>query len=78
MKIELGAFYFNIVLQQPPAQALRFSHGRGECETRVTGDEPQPNLQFQYSVVDVIYKSHHPFFKSDVKKIYIRIRRDGS
>ena len=25
---------------QPPHQALRFSHGRGERETRVTGDEP--------------------------------------
>ena len=23
----------------PPPQALRFSHGRGERETRVTGDE---------------------------------------
>ena len=23
---------------QPPPQALRFSHGRGERETRVTGD----------------------------------------
>ena len=27
--------------KQPPPQALRFSHGRGERETRVTGDEPQ-------------------------------------
>ena len=27
---------------QPPPQALRFSHGRGECETRVTGDESFP------------------------------------
>ena len=27
--------------RQPPPQALRFSHGRGERETRVTGDEPQ-------------------------------------
>ena len=26
---------------QRPPQALRFPHGRGECETRVTGDEPQ-------------------------------------
>ena len=26
---------------QCPPQALRFSHGRGERETRVTGDEPQ-------------------------------------
>jgi len=26
---------------QRPPQALRFSHGRGERETRVTGDEPQ-------------------------------------
>ena len=26
---------------QPPPQALRFSHGRGERETRVTGAEPQ-------------------------------------
>ena len=25
---------------QPPPQALRFSHSRGERETRVTGDEP--------------------------------------
>ena len=26
---------------QPRLQALLFSHGRGERETRVTGDEPQ-------------------------------------
>ena len=31
----------NIQFNQPPPQALRFSHGRGERETRVTGDEPQ-------------------------------------
>ena len=29
---------------QPPPQALRFSHGRGESETRVTGDEPQATM----------------------------------
>ena len=29
---------------QPPPQALRFSHGRGERETRVTGDEPQRTM----------------------------------
>ena len=29
---------------QPPPQALRFSHGRGERETRVTGDEPQGTM----------------------------------
>ena len=29
---------------QPPLQALRFSHGRGERETRVTGDEPQGTM----------------------------------
>ena len=29
---------------QPPIQALRFSHGRGESETRVTGDEPQATM----------------------------------
>ena len=27
---------------QPPPQALRFSHGRGERETRVTGDDQRP------------------------------------
>ena len=31
-------------LTQPPPQALRFSHGRGERETRVTGDEPQGTM----------------------------------
>ena len=30
--------------RQPPPQALRFSHGRGERETRVTGDEPQGTM----------------------------------
>ena len=29
---------------QPPPQALRFSHGGGESETRVTGDEPQGTM----------------------------------
>ena len=29
---------------QPPLRALRFSHGRGERETRVTGDEPQGTM----------------------------------
>ena len=31
-------------MNQPPPQALRFSHGRGERETRVTGDEPQGTM----------------------------------
>ena len=30
--------------EQPPPQALRFLHGRGERETRVTGDEPQGTM----------------------------------
>ena len=29
---------------QPPPQALRFSHGRGERETRVTGDGLQGTM----------------------------------
>ena len=29
---------------QPPPQLLRFLHGRGERETRVTGDEPQGTM----------------------------------
>ena len=29
---------------QPPPQALRVSHGRGERETQVTGDEPQGTM----------------------------------
>ena len=29
---------------QPPAQALRFSHRRGERKTRVTGDKPQGTM----------------------------------
>ena len=29
---------------QPPPQALRFLHGRGELETRVTVDEPQGTM----------------------------------
>ena len=34
-----------LILQpQPPPQALRFSQGRGERETRVTGDEPQGTM----------------------------------
>ena len=32
------------LLAQPPPQALRFSQGRGERETRVTGDEPQGTM----------------------------------
>ena len=31
--------------RQPPPQALRFSHGKGERETRVTGDEPQGTME---------------------------------
>ena len=31
-------------MSQPPPQALRFSHGRGERETRVTGEEPQGTM----------------------------------
>ena len=34
----------NLHRDQPPPQALRFSHGRGERETRVTGDEPQGTM----------------------------------
>ena len=34
----------NVPEDQPPPQALRFSHGRGERETRVTGDEPQGTI----------------------------------
>ena len=34
----------NIKLRQPPPQALPFSHGRGQRETRVTGDEPQGTM----------------------------------
>ena len=29
---------------KPPPQALRFSHGRGERETRMTDDEPQGTM----------------------------------
>ena len=29
---------------QPPPQALRFSHRRGEHKTQVTGDEPQGTM----------------------------------
>ena len=29
---------------QPPPQALRFSYGRGERETRVTGDKAQETM----------------------------------
>ena len=39
------AVEFSVVgLCQPPPQALSFSHGRGEHETRVTGDEPQGTM----------------------------------
>ena len=34
----------NACCYQPPPQALRFAHGRGERETRVTGDEPQGTM----------------------------------
>ena len=36
----LGSF----AMGQPPPQALRFWQGRGERETRVTGDEPQGTM----------------------------------
>ena len=38
------AYRRGCVQSQPPSQALRFSHRRGECETRVTGDEPQGTM----------------------------------
>ena len=43
---ELILLYFPVIIvqRQPPPQALRFSHGRGERETRVTGDEPQGTM----------------------------------
>ena len=41
----------------------------------MTGDEPQPNLQFQYST---LYISLIISFFSRMLKRYIRIRRDGS
>ena len=37
-------FTLETVRPQPPPQALRFSHGRGERETRVTGDQPQGTM----------------------------------
>ena len=40
----LSATIFHNLQQQPPPQALRFSHRRGERETRVTGDEPQGTM----------------------------------
>ena len=30
--------------ERPPPQALRFSHSRGERETRVAGDKPQGTM----------------------------------
>ena len=33
---------------QPPPQALRFSHDRGERETRVTGDEAQETMEVSF------------------------------
>ena len=39
----VGTTQIEIVSQLPP-QALRFSHRRGERETRVTGDEPQETM----------------------------------
>ena len=41
----LVRFFLMWVLFQPPPQALLFSHGRGERETRVTGDEPQGTME---------------------------------
>jgi len=37
-------YYSFKILQQSPPQALRFSHRRGERETRVTGDEPRGTM----------------------------------
>ena len=40
-----NALYVSVTwFLQPPPQALRFSHGKGERETRVTGDEPQGTM----------------------------------
>ena len=39
----VGTTQIEIVNQLPP-QALRFSHRRGERETRVTGDEPEETM----------------------------------
>ena len=36
--------YNTHMYQPPPPQALCFSHGRGERETRVTGHEPQGTI----------------------------------
>ena len=40
-KVAFNQVYDHMVSSQPPPQALRFLHGRGEREKRVTGDEPQ-------------------------------------
>ena len=65
---------------RPPPQALRFSHGRGERETRVTGDEPQGTLRRVYggrrSVLPVVSfpPSFARTFSSKKRDVWIRGR----
>ena len=46
-------------LYQPRPEAFRFSHGRGERETRVTGDEPQETMgRVQLSPSRLPFRAH--------------------
>ena len=46
---------------QPPPQALRFSHRRGERETRVTGDEPQGTMGRVQTAGEATSRPSSPF-----------------
>ena len=65
---------------QPPPQALCFSHGRGERETRVTGDEPQGTMRRVYggrrSVLPVVSfpPSFARTFSSKKRDVWVRDR----
>ena len=45
---------------QPPPQALRFSHRRGEHKTQVTGDEPQGAMERVQTVGEALPRPMSP------------------
>ena len=48
-------------MEQRPPQALRFLHGRGEHETRVTGDESQGTMGRVQTAGEVPVRSYVVF-----------------
>ena len=58
--------------RQPPPQALRFSQGRGEHETRVTGDEPQGTMGRVQTAGEALSPSRLPLPAHRKRDVWVR------